>query len=301
MELTPGMMRSTAIAMLFALCALSSAQARKHFTVQTDLLIFQFDSKPDEDDIHTQAAVGCMLAHNSFSEIKYYAVAGAVGTQGGSFIDSTALFNMAFGPENDKWTNAHLNWSASVTRIKNQAKSVLQAGGNVWVQEAGQSNITADWIAALISDGVSERLIKSNVIVVQHSDWNQDKTSPADLSYVKAKATYYKIDDGNQAPGSGPLWTPKFRASETSYLTDAKSSMNATAKALWTEADRICDTVIASWENQVIKKGGVDFSDTVELWWTLCDEKEVADISSFWNKYVVNNPDAASGEAGNTL
>jgi hypothetical protein len=230
-----------------------------------------------------------MLAHPDFEGVNCYAVAGAYGIQPDKykFIDSTVLFNMAFGAENVKWTNAHTDWAVSVARIKDVAKTTLQDGGFVWVVEAGQSNITADWLAALISDGIPESLIKSNVIVVQHSSWNEKMTATEDLAYVKEKTTYVKLDDGNHNPQSGEYWTPNFTAKDCSYLDQAKRSPNALTKALWIEADAVCDAV-TNYNNPRISVGGVDYSDTVEAWWIFCDEAEVKDNTTFWNKYVVN-------------
>jgi hypothetical protein len=83
-----GIIRTLLAGVIIAL--LSSAEARPFFNTNTDLLIAQFDSKPDTDDIHAQAALGCMLAHPSLAGVKYYAVAGAYGDQkrGAQFIDS---------------------------------------------------------------------------------------------------------------------------------------------------------------------------------------------------------------------
>jgi hypothetical protein len=287
--------------MLCAVGALSVAQARTYFDKSKDILIAQFDSKPDTDDIHTQAALGCMLAHPDFSGINYYAVAGAYGVQLDTyvFIDSTDLFNMAFGAENTKWTDAHTDWSGSVARIKNEAKAVLDNGGAVWVQEAGQSDITADWVAALIADGVSEATIKSNVTVVQHSAWNQNNTDATDLAYVQTMTTYVKLDDGNNDSVLGnEFWTPNFTTLETSYLNDATGSTNALIQAMWLEADRLCDA--SSYNNPRISVGGLDYSDAVEDWWILFDESNVIDVDTFWARYVVPEDEGGVTPSGDT-
>jgi hypothetical protein len=80
------------------------ATERPFFDKKKDILIAQFDSKPDPDDIHAQAALGCLLLHKDLKGVKYYAVAGAVGIQKGKFIPSDKLFKMVFGR---KRTNAH--------------------------------------------------------------------------------------------------------------------------------------------------------------------------------------------------
>jgi hypothetical protein len=175
-----------------------------------------------------------------------------------------------------------------VKRIATQAQPILQAGGAVWVQEAGQSNITADWIALLIKNGVAEARIKSNVIVVQHSQWNQKNTHPNDLSYVKAKTTYFKIEDGNRMQEKQGTWTPDFTSPDTAYLIRAKKSPNAHARALWSEAERLCADTHTGYDNPKIKAGGVDFSDVVEDWWIFFDQDRVGDLDAFWNRYVLN-------------
>ncbi|WP_162025857.1 MULTISPECIES: LamG domain-containing protein [unclassified Lentimonas] len=286
---------------LCAITALSVVQARTYFDKSKDILIAQFDSKPDTDDIHAQAALGCMLAHPDFSGVNYYGVAGAYGVQLDTyvFIDSTDLFNMAFGAENTKWTDAQSDWAGSVTRIKDEAKAVLNNGGAVWVQEAGQSDITADWVAALIADGVPAATIKSKVTVVQHSNWNQWNTDATDLAYVQAMTMYVKLDDGNQDPvTTNVYWTPNFTSEETSYLTDVKASANESFKAMWVEAEQLIDA--SSYNNPSIKVGGVDFSDTVETWWIFYDEANVMDLDAFWARYVVPDGDGGVTPSGDT-
>lgn len=146
----------------------SFAQIRisESFDASKDLLLLQYDSWPDADDIHSQAAAGCMLRHSDWSDVNYFAVAGAYGIQvpGPSnnhyFIDSTSLFNLAFGAENVGWTDAHNHRTGSMHRVKNRVIPILNAGGKVWVAEAGQSNFTADWIAAVLAAGVDPTVVK---------------------------------------------------------------------------------------------------------------------------------------------
>ncbi len=285
----------------------ANAQQRPSFNKSKDILIAQFDSKPDIDDIHAQAALGSMLAHDDLKNVKYYAVAGAIGTQGGRFIDSDALFNMAFG---NNWTDADANWSASVNKIKNKVIPILQNGGKVWVQEAGQSDITADWIAEVLKT-VNAATVKSNVIVVQHSKWNEDKTTNSDLRYVKNKAKYFAIDDGNAPDGAswgdrGPWGTPEYRNKNKSWINRAKSSPNAKAKQLWIEADRVIQNHNHFPSHSHISSGGVDYSDCAENWWIFEIGAKANNITKFWNRYVTNttgsNPDPnppGGGDGGN--
>jgi hypothetical protein len=276
----------------------ANASARPNFNSSTDILIAQFDSKPDADDVMAQAALACMLGHVDLQGAHVYAVAGAVGKQSGVYINSRTLFAMIFGAENGNWTDAKKNWRASVRRIKNKVQPILNAGGTVWVQEAGQSDITADWIAALIGEGVPETVIKKQVVVVQHSQWNEDHTHPTDLGYVQSKATYVAIDDGNANPGDyssrgarGPE-TPNYVDKSVNWLKKAKagSNPNAKARAVWTEADRIIKDSGFNARYSIIPGGGVDFSDCVEAWWIFGIGNDAKDVASFWDRYVINAP-----------
>ncbi len=257
-----------------------------------DLLLAQFDLKPDPDDVHAMAALGCIL--DKLPTVEYYAVRGTYGIQSGSFIGGTnALCDQAFGSGN--WADAtSANRAAAVTNVKNRVKAVLARDRKVYVMEAGQSNFTRDWLAALRADstGPTDTKIKTNVIVVQHGKWNEDKTTPSDLADVKSWATYRPIDDGNLAPGTGTNRgpdTPAYKSSSTSWLANVKSSGNTNAKgrALWTEADRIADGLSYKPSYSVIPDGGVDFSDAVEAWYIL-GLPSAGTVSEFFNNYAID-------------
>lgn len=273
---------------------------RYAFSKQKDLLLAQFDSKPDADDIHAQAALGSMLAHRDLIGTNVLAVSGAIGTQDGAFIDSSTLFNLAFGPEGTGWIDARQDWDGTVSTIKDKAKAILENGGKVWVQEAGQSDITKDWVEALLADGINEEVVKNSVIVVQHSQWNEDKTTPSDLAYVQDKTNYVAIDDGNADAGdystraargdetpnyvsSSPLWLP---------LATSNDNKNIVARALWKEADRIILDSGFDANYSEIPDGGVDFSDTVENAWIFEIATKADSVESFWKRYVYDAGDA---------
>lgn len=265
---------------------------RPVFNKKTDLLIAQFDSKPDPDDIHAQAALGSMLLHKDLKSVNYFVVAGAVGIQDGSFIDSSKLLKLAFG---NKWTNAHQDWDGAVSCITKKVLRTLKKGGKVWVQEAGQSNITADWIAEVLKV-IPESKVKSNVIVVQHSKWNEDHATVSDLDYVKQKTNYFQIDDGNRAYGAkkgnrGPHLTPEYRAKDSKWITLAKETSNKKVGRLWIEADHIITKKFPNkfpHEWSYIHYDGVDYSDCVENWW-IFNIGALADThTKFWDKYILN-------------
>lgn len=309
------------------------------FNKEKDLFIAQFDSLPDSDDIHSQAAVGCLLAHPHFEGVNYFAVAGAYGVQVKNskfkYIDSRRLFNLAFGSEalptdtaeeraQARWVNAHeriiygANADGHVTRsperiaqmdfasevVKNKAKPILEAGGRVFVMDAGQSDLTADWVEKLIEEGVTNTA--TNVILVQHSTWNEKHTAgfggltfsdgKNDWDYINnpSKMTYVQLDDGNNEygakPSRGPK-TPNYKNADTQYLPQAidRRNPNAHARKLWIVAKEIVDN--SSYWGKVLNNGGVDFSDTVEAMWIFDLAHESAGLTTvrdFWDAYVIN-------------
>lgn len=275
------------LVVLFALLNIAEVSSQT-FNKNTDLLLANFDLKPDEDDIMAAAALACMLNHPDLSEINYYAVAGAYGDQEHLFITSGVpdYYNKLFGDENIYWTNAHDYWNESVERVKNKVVPILNAGAKVFVQEAGQSNFTYDVLQTVIAEGIDLAIIKTNVIIVQHSKYNEKNTTPSKLNWLKENTVYIKIDDGNTNDNE----TPGFRDKYKIWLLLAKSENNPNkeARAIWTLADEICDEWEGEWTNKWIAAGGVDFSDCVENWFIFNLGKEANDIASFWSKYVTN-------------
>ncbi|MDO7172471.1 hypothetical protein [Mariniflexile sp. AS56] len=258
------------------------------FQKNKDLLLANFDLKPDEDDIMAAAALACMLKHAGFEGVNYYAVAGAYGDQNHIFITKGVpdYYNKLFGPENLNWTNAHNYWNESVARVKNKVVTVLNSGGKIFVQEAGQSNFTYDVLQAVIAEGIAIAGIKKNVIIVQHSNYNEKNTTPSKLLWLKEHTIYKKIDDGNTSDNE----TPGYRSKDTKWLALAKSTENPNkvARNIWMLADEVCDSWESTWTNKWIAAGGVDFSDCVENWNIFNLGKESNDIASFWNTYVTN-------------
>ncbi|CAH8283544.1 putative glycosyl hydrolase-like family 15 (GHL15) protein [Mariniflexile fucanivorans] len=276
------------ITILVSLISISNVISQT-FNKNTDLLLANFDLKPDEDDVMAAAGLACMLKHPDLEGINYYAVAGAYGKQDKFEYITIAVpdfYNVLFGAENEKWTDAHTNWDASVKRTNTKVIAVLNAGGKVFVQEAGQSDFTHDVLKAAIADGITLSTINQNVIVVQHSKWNENQTRTPKLDWVKNNTVYQKIADGNTCCNG----TPEYKTSETKWLNMAKSSenKNAEARKFWAMADEICKKWESSWTNKTIAAGGLDFSDTVEIWQIFNIGDKANDIASFWNRYVID-------------
>ncbi|WP_271781867.1 carbohydrate-binding protein [Aquimarina algiphila] len=280
---------------IMAICSQVFAQ-RPSFNKNKDILIACFDIKPDPDDIHAVAALGSMLAHPDLTGVEYFAVAGAYGSQGGSYLQSNSLFNMAFG---NNWTDAHSNRSAAIAAITSKVVPILQNGGKVWVQEGGQSDVTADWLMPVInaSNGINSNTTKNNVILVQHDDgFNEGQANQSKLNNVKANTRYFLLDDGNAGWNDGwgdhgPWSTPMYRNRSNSFVDQAKNSPNSVAKTLWTEADRIFNNYFPNgfphdWS--FFFTDGVDYSDCVENWWIFEIGSNADTHDKFWSRYVMN-------------
>lgn len=264
------------------------------FNPKTDLLLANFDLKPDEDDVMAAAALATVLKHPDFENVKYYAVAGAYGDQNHIFITSGVpdYYNDLFGKENKYWTNAHADWNNSVIRVTDKITPILKSGGKVFVQEAGQSNFTFDVLHAVIKNGITLATLNKNVVIVQHSKYNEKNTTPTELTWLKNNTIYIKVDDGNTDDNG----TPGFRSKDSKWLDLAKSTNNPNiaSREIWTLADAVCDEWESTWTNRFIKAGGVDFSDFVENW-RIFELRDKADsLDSFWNRYVINKPLSAS-------
>lgn len=231
--------------------------AKGRFNVARDLLVVNYDIKPDVDDIHSAAAFAT-FATRFQTCFNFVVVVGTHGTQGGEFVAASGLFDQAFGR---RWLNAHNRRTESVYALAKRMQATLRAGGHVWVAEGGQSDFTADVVAQLAeTKGLKQRL-RNQVHVVQHSDWNEQTTTPAKLAFVKNETDYRRIADGN-VPNNG---TPDFAVEDPSWwpqlLRDTKVG------GIWTEAKSVADRAnpTAVYVNPTVAKGGLDFSDTVEV------------------------------------
>jgi hypothetical protein len=247
------------------------------FEVESDLFLAHFDLKTDVDDLHSVAAVATMLADPCLSEVQHHAVAGAYGKQGGPYVPANELFEAAFG---EHWSDAHNDFDQALREVKARVRTALDAGGEIWIAEGGQSDFTAALLRA-VRDERPDIDTRQRVHVVQHSDWNEESTTAEDLRYVKEHAAYHKIPDGN-AGGNG---TPKLRASEP---VDWQSHVQAPALAeIWRLAIEIANTYNGTenrYTNSAIADGGLDFSDTVETCW-IFGHDGLTDAKAFFQEF----------------
>ena len=102
--------------------------------------------------------------------------------------------------------------------------------------------------------------------VVQHSDWNEEVTTPEKLAFVKTVASYHKIPDGNATQNG----TPGFRSEEIVPWKNSITDPNLIN--VWQFALQLGNKYNGEdnrYLNRAIKKGGLDFSDFSEVCWIL--------------------------------
>ena len=246
-----------------------------NFDLEKDLLLAHFDCKTDVDDLQTVAALVTLMSDIKYSEINYHAVAGAYGIQEGLYVPPNDLFKLAFG---NNWTDAHENLKNAVEQVKVIAKATLKNKGDIWIAEAGQSDFSAELIKAIQAD-LSDINISQRINIVQHSDWNEEVTSPICLDFVKKNTNYQKIPDGN-AVGNG---TPGFRSPEYTKWKD--KIRNPKLIEIWQLAIDLSSRYNGKegrYNNEAISAGGLDFSDLSEVCWIL-GLQEIKDTEHFFN------------------
>lgn len=191
-----------ALALLITLLATTDAARASEpeaFDADKDLISLHYDHAPDQDDGHSAAADRTVLDHlHSPAWIKRHtvAVSGAYGTNANTFNPDSDAVMQAVWAERGGWLDAHKHKEAALDKLTRRWRQTLDAGGRVWVKEGGQSDITAQVLRRL-QDQAPGIDLKKQVIVVQHSDWNENKTTEAALAFTKEHAHYVRIRDAN--------------------------------------------------------------------------------------------------------
>ncbi|MEO1486141.1 MAG: hypothetical protein AAFU57_10350 [Bacteroidota bacterium] len=249
----------------------------KSFSLEKDLLLAHYDCKTDVDDLHSIAAFATLLAQDSYAQLQYHAVAGTYGIQEGLYVPPNELFQLAF---DDNWSDAHENPKPTLARVVDLAKTTLENHGDVWIAEAGQSDFSAVLIQALQTD-IPEIRISERVHLVQHSNWNEDVTTPTALKFVQRSVDYQKIPDGN-ALGNG---TPGFQSAEYDNWSD--HIQNPELLATWEMAITMGNQYNGKegrYLNKAIAEGGLDFSDFSEICWIL-KLNNLENVADFFEHY----------------
>jgi len=161
-----------------------------------DLISLHYDHAPDRDDGQSAAADRTLLQSTVGGAVgsRVIAVSGAYGRNGGSFNPASDNVMNAAWP--GQWTAAHGNREAAVASVSQRWGSVLRGGGDIWVKEGGQSDLTAA-VVAQIKTQQPDVNTKERIHVVQHGEWNEAQTTPSALEYVRAETDYIRIANAN--------------------------------------------------------------------------------------------------------
>lgn len=179
--------------------SLVGAEDGPRFHPRRDLISLHYDHAPDRDDGHSAAADRTALETlfgRAWLKQHVVAVSGAYGQNRKHFRPaSDAVMDAAFNDAGG-WIAADDDWHAALGRLAEAWTSALRRGGDVWVKEGGQSDLTAA-VVRQIKRAMPQIDTLERIHVVQHSDWNENQTTPEALRYVKSNADYIRIADAN--------------------------------------------------------------------------------------------------------
>ena len=183
-----------------ALGAEKDGAEKQRIDAERDLISLHYDHAPDKDDGQS-AAADRMILETLFGlpwmKKHVVAVSGAYGKNAHLFNDaSDAVMDAAFN-EAGGWIDAHKDRPGAIKTLTKRWRTVLEAGGDVWVKEGGQSDVTAEVLKRL------RRLLpnldlRKRIHVVQHGEWNEKQTTDSALRYVKQHADYIRIKNANR-------------------------------------------------------------------------------------------------------
>jgi hypothetical protein len=251
-------MKQTVTVISFCICmsiSCSSSNApnenrQRSFNSNKDLLSLHYDHAPDKDDGQSAAADRTILQSlygKDWIKEHVIAVSGVYGKNAEGFNpDSDAVMDAAWN-DCGGWIAAHDSRENAVTEMTKRWSQTLEAGGDVWIKEGGQSDLTA-LVVRRIREQMPDADTTSRIHTVQHSDWNESQTNESALAYTRRNTHYTLIRDGN------------------SYLNSRRGN-EAFVKAA-TEHPAFADI----WKAAFIyynPKERLDFSDTCELMYIL--------------------------------
>ncbi len=223
-----------------------AAGPARTFNPRTDLISLHYDHAPDLDDGQSAAADRTMLESlfgREWLPSHVVAVSGAYGKNAAQFVPaSDRVMDAAWGNAGG-WLAGHADRQHAIDALVDRWTRTLKAGGDVWVKEGGQSDITAAAVAKIESTlkGVDPR---RRVHVVQHSDWNEDQTTPEALRYTREHTDYIRIRDANTYLN--------LKGGNAAFVTAATS--HPSFGKMWRAAFAYYDPTVR-----------LDFSDTGEL------------------------------------
>lgn len=172
---------------------------RATFRPENDLISLHYDHAPDKDDGQSAAADRTILQSlygANWIRAHVVPVSGAHGKNGPDFNPASDAVMDAVWNDCGGWIAAHGNRDRAVNELADRWAATLRAGGDVWVKEGGQSDVTAATIVrvkVLLPEVDTTRRIHA----VQHADWNEQQTGDVALAYTKQHTDYIRIRDAN--------------------------------------------------------------------------------------------------------
>lgn len=189
--------------LLVAGCAAPSGpsleQTPSGFDPQRDGICLHYDHAADRDDGHSAAADRTILESlYGAAWIRQHVrpVSGAHGLNGDRFrLESDAVMQAVWDPVGG-WLSAHHDRPATVAELARFWLRTLDAGGDIWIKEGGQSDVSAA-VLGRVRQQRPALDTTARIHIVQHSNWNEKQTTPADLAFVKTHTDYIRIPDAN--------------------------------------------------------------------------------------------------------
>lgn len=170
------------------------------FDPQKDLISLHYDHAPDKDDGHSAAADRTMLQvlyGADWIRSHVLAVSGAHGRNAGRFNPKSDAVMDACWNDAGGWVAAHERHAEAAETLAERWSKTLADGGDVWVKEGGQSDLTAR-VVQLLKQRMPEVDTAKRIHVVQHSNWNENQTTKAALAYTKQHTDYIRLRDANR-------------------------------------------------------------------------------------------------------
>ncbi len=246
------------------------------FNPATDYLSVHGDFAPDHDEYHATAAHYTLI--KEYGVQNYGFVVGAYGLNASQVHFNLPQFKQQFFRDGgiefidaDADYQANGNFDVTGAQLGQAWLPTLQAGGDVYVAEGGQSDITLEAVKFIQSQGFSA----SRVTVVQHSTWNINNTSPGVVAELQSRgANWVRIEDGNH-PNSTPDWND-----------------GSTRDSFWSAA--LSSPYAREWQaayNSFTNPNRIDFSDAVETAHILgIPTGEIATVALFSDQFFTPEP-----------
>ncbi len=161
-----------------------------------DLILMQYDSCPDPDDLHAAVSGRMVLDHFGLVNGRDYIVSngtcGAERSRNDYIVRSPEVFNKLYG---QSWNDAFNDEANSIVRVAEAVKNALNAGRRVYVMDGGPMDYTSRIVRQVEADGVGDL---KRISVYQHSSgWNRRFTGDANLAYLLSRVTYVEVPNGN--------------------------------------------------------------------------------------------------------